>query len=949
MSSSNEQPARGLRSCATRSYSSLLRDKDFFTAFVEQNTPLHITGVPLNVELAAETFSRAGELSERFGKEQITVAAQQPGKPDKWLEDAGLWDEDHGVSGGSGAPGTITKILAVAARREQMSLGEFFADENWGRFYADGAGCLDKCFPWIAAELESERMVNITACSQAEREPNTNKHADERSADRVGNGGGSDLDQGNIKRSIHLVKNPDEEDATSLPSLIDALHQSGLQLRNRDLWLGGGTLSRLHYDNYENLFLQVVGRKTVTLLPPLDEFVLQDDAVKLVKRHYVRRGDRFEREPPGTTSGRFSARAEEASASAGAPGNCSSRANPPTSNNSEVVRNYSTLEDWRAERGRLRLYEPVEIGPGEMLYIPFGWWHEVVAEGFVEEGTPNKFLATGQRSGQEFATGEGINGDESARPVPEAPVDADTTRVVGVPVLPPISLTYTSFYEPLFCRAKGVRGLFLPNPKYHARNDRREVVSESPGDTDDAGDDQHVPATLLAASSLGSSAVDHAARPTTRSTEDQESSRCSAASNKSSPSSAAPRQNLPPAARTPTNNERADHSEAAVSSMETKLEASAVSSMETKLEAFLDDFYCSGIIRVACRRFLQKSLFQPDAARVRKWVLLKLNHQLWRHGIANRVLHPDNIPDLRSLPVWSVGEFPWFCELERRFPAIRAEVLGMRGRTKFQPYRDPAPSANTPSIANPGESTTSGVEATCSGAWNVLYLFLNHKRFEACDDLPETVRAIEEVFPNHYHHAFVSALTPGTDIIPHFGPNNKMLRVWLPLDGCQPAEEAAGRAGLEVVRVLSAADGDETDETGTNDEEPPITSVPEPQAKSRYPVALRVGDRLVNPRNGRAFAWDHSYRHSAWNFSEATRLVLIVDIWHPDLSHPEIKFLTALQNSRLRVGRALVEEMAGKGNAEADNTLFSIVERNKNVLTEDEWWVVKAEQAAERQ
>ena len=81
-----------------------------------------------------------------------------------------------------------------------------------------------------------------------------------------------------------------------------------------------------------------------------------------------------------------------------------------------------------------------------------------------------------------------------------------------------------------------------------------------------------------------------------------------------------------------------------------------------------------------------------------------------------------------------------------------------------------------------------GIQGTSSGSWNVLYLFLNHKQFPICEDLPKTVNAIKNIFPRHYSHAFVSALVPGTNIIPHYGPSNRMLRVWLPLDGCDEGD-----------------------------------------------------------------------------------------------------------------------------------------------------------------
>merc|ERR1712066_23384 len=182
--------------------------------------------------------------------------------------------------------------------------------------------------------------------------------------------------------------------------------------------------------------------------------------------------------------------------------------------------------------------------------------------------------------------------------------------------------------------------------------------------------------------------------------------------------------------------------------------------------------------------------------------------------------------------------------------------------------------------------------------------YLNHKRFEEnCARFPATLKAIEEAFPRQYSHAFFSALTPGSHIVKHYGPSNRMLRVWLPI------------CGLDGFR-------------------------------------LRVGDTIVEPKAGEAFAWDHSFEHEAWHEGQETRVVLIVDIWHPDLSNAEVNLLRSMQNCRLRAGRALVEEAqaelqnqaCGENGAREDvSTHFDIIEKAKNLLTDDEWWVINAE------
>ncbi|CAD7922197.1 unnamed protein product [Amoebophrya sp. A25] len=424
-------------------------------------------------------------------------------------------------------------------------------------------------------------------------------------------------------------------------------------------------------------------------------------------------------------------------------------------------------------------------------------------------------------------------------------------------------------------------------------------------------------------------------------------------------------------------------------------------------DRLLEENFVSGVVKMGCQAFIRKKLCNPDAtdvARVRKWFLLRINNQMWRHNMQSRVLSTDNIPVEQNYDVWPEDNerFPFLGELRKRFPAIRNEILSLRGRVSgFQPYRDPRPNSTEAvdhSESKEGTSSKSkredlpGVSATSSGCWNVLYLYLNHKRFDDnLAQLPETRKAIEEVFPRHYSHAFVSALTPGTRIIPHFGPSNRMLRVWLPLDGNAATMSVEGGAeeedleeadnmdvggtrkakGVFLRREELRSGGTEVWRFGEKDstlrnhaEEEEQKSLPPKKSANkkassctancssaddskldalqrRFPVALHVGRKVVSAADGDPFVWDHSYRHSAWNLSEQTRLVLIVDIWHPELSDAEIKFLSALQQAKLRMGRRLVE--AHKDHPDAENNLIALVEKTKGVLTDDDWWVLNAE------
>ncbi len=81
-------------------------------------------------------------------------------------------------------------------------------------------------------------------------------------------------------------------------------------------------------------------------------------------------------------------------------------------------------------------------------------------------------------------------------------------------------------------------------------------------------------------------------------------------------------------------------------------------------------------------------------------------------------------------------------------------------------------------------------------------------------------------------------LEPGTHVTPHYGPTNLRVRCHLPL-------------------VVSGG------------------------------AALRVGRTTRAWRAGRCLLFDDAFEHEAWNRGEHPRVVLIVDVWHPDLARAE--------------------------------------------------------------
>ena len=57
---------------------------------------------------------------------------------------------------------------------------------------------------------------------------------------------------------------------------------------------------------------------------------------------------------------------------------------------------------------------------------------------------------------------------------------------------------------------------------------------------------------------------------------------------------------------------------------------------------------------------------------------------------------------------------------------------------------------------------------------------------------------------------------------------------------------------------------------------------------------FRVGNETREWVPGKAWVFDDTIEHEAWNDSDKLRVVLIFDIWHPHLTPPERAMITAM-------------------------------------------------------
>jgi aspartyl/asparaginyl beta-hydroxylase (cupin superfamily) len=199
-------------------------------------------------------------------------------------------------------------------------------------------------------------------------------------------------------------------------------------------------------------------------------------------------------------------------------------------------------------------------------------------------------------------------------------------------------------------------------------------------------------------------------------------------------------------------------------------------------------------------------------------------------------------PQLPAIPFFDRSYFPWMETLEAATDTIHKElqVLLDEGLPGFKPYVQYAP----------GTPENQFKPLNHSDSWSSLWLWKDGQRqHEAMARCPETTAILEQLpladQPGFAPTALFSALAPRTRIPPHSGSTNARLLVHLPL-------------------VLPG------------------------------PAGFRVGNEVRQWRRGEAWAFDDTIEHEAWNDADATRVIMIFDIWNPLLSAAERDLVSAL-------------------------------------------------------
>lgn len=197
-------------------------------------------------------------------------------------------------------------------------------------------------------------------------------------------------------------------------------------------------------------------------------------------------------------------------------------------------------------------------------------------------------------------------------------------------------------------------------------------------------------------------------------------------------------------------------------------------------------------------------------------------------------------PGMPQREFYERSEFPWLADMEATIPDMQEELRGVIARTQeFKPYvqgHPDRPRPNNPLLDDP--------------SWGAHYFWKDGVEItENSVHCPRTMAALAAapipVIQERSPMALYSVLEPGTHIAPHYGMLNTRLICHIPL-------------------VL-----------------PPD-------------CALRVGAETRPWRDGEALIFDDSFEHEAWNRSDQRRVILLFEIWRPEISETEQSALTTI-------------------------------------------------------
>ena len=198
-------------------------------------------------------------------------------------------------------------------------------------------------------------------------------------------------------------------------------------------------------------------------------------------------------------------------------------------------------------------------------------------------------------------------------------------------------------------------------------------------------------------------------------------------------------------------------------------------------------------------------------------------------------------PELPQIQFYDRGIFPWMDPVEAATDAIRGELTQLLAEgSGFRPYVE----------GDPRRPRKEQSGMTDNPDWSAFYLWKNGQAVpENIARCPKTAAAVAQVpfsdVANRSPSILFSLLRPGARIPPHSGLVNTRLICHLPLivpPGC----------------------------------------------------GFRVGNDTRTPVEGRAWAFDDTIEHEAWNNSDRVRVILLFEVWRPELSDEERGLVRAM-------------------------------------------------------
>lgn len=214
-------------------------------------------------------------------------------------------------------------------------------------------------------------------------------------------------------------------------------------------------------------------------------------------------------------------------------------------------------------------------------------------------------------------------------------------------------------------------------------------------------------------------------------------------------------------------------------------------------------------------------------------------------------------PDVPSQPYYPRERFAWQAALESAGGAIRDELRQIIAQpNNLESFLQSGRQEETDAYLKSSRDT--------AAAWDAYFFHRHGERYEAhCERCPATSALLDAIplvrIREHAPETLFSVLSPGTHIMPHRGVTNTRLVTHLPL--IVPSD-----------------------------------------------CALRVGGQTHVWQPDQCVTFDDTFEHEAWNRSEETRVVLIVDSWNPDLTEAEQHAVTDLVAAIGDINRAVAPQ-----------------------------------------